>query len=269
MVAAINPCGFALLPAYLTVLVTRDDGDRTAALSRALRFSAGMTVGFVAVFGLFGAVVAPLAVAVERYLPFVTVVVGIGLVVMGVLMLLGRTLPAPRLAIRGRGPTGAWLSQVSYGVTFALASLSCTIGPFLAVTSTALRAGDVPAVVLTFVAYALGMGTVVLILAVAAAFARGTLLAHARRSGAYVARIGGALLVVAGAYVTWYGIYELRVLAGRTTDDPLVDGVTNVQSEATRWVAELGAPTIAATAAVLMLGVVLALRRRTPRALRK
>jgi len=65
-VAAFNPCGFALLPAYLSLLVADGPsgepppagGHRTlSAVRTALRFTSGMTVGFVAVFGAFGRVV--------------------------------------------------------------------------------------------------------------------------------------------------------------------------------------------------------------------
>jgi len=261
-VAAVNPCGFALLPAYLAVLVTADDGGGRAAVVRAVRFAAGMTVGFVAVFGLFGAVVAPLALAVERYLPYVTVVVGAVLVAMGLLVLSGRSLPAPRLAGRGRAPSQGWLSQVSYGVTFALASLSCTVGPFLAVTSTALREGSVPGVVLTFVAYAVGMGAVVLVVALAAATARASVVARVRQAGPYVARVGGVLLLVAGCYVTWYGVYELRVLSGRATTDPLVSAVTDVQSRVTLWISELGAARLVAVAVACLVVVAVTVGHR-------
>jgi cytochrome c biogenesis protein CcdA len=60
--AAVNPCGFALLPAYLSFLVIGDgDPGRGSAVGRALAATAAMTVGFVAVFGVFGLVVAPVA----------------------------------------------------------------------------------------------------------------------------------------------------------------------------------------------------------------
>jgi cytochrome c biogenesis protein CcdA len=270
-VAAFNPCGFALLPAYLTILVAERDGadagtTRTA-IGRGVRFAAGMTLGFVAVFGVFAAVVTPLALAVERYLPAVTVLVGLSLLVVGALLLSGRTARMPTPTVTGRAPTSAWLSQVSYGVTFALASLSCTIGPFLAVTSTALRAGDALGVALTFVAYALGMGTVVLVLAVAAATARGSLLARSRRLAPYLPRIGGVLLLVAGAYVTWYGIYEIRVLSGGTSSDPVVAAGIEVQSRVSTWVADLGAGAIAVVAATCaaLLAAVAVTRRRLAR----
>ena len=56
MAATVNPCGFALLPAYLSAFVGLEDGqivdDRGR--SRALKVSAALTAGFITVFGLFG-----------------------------------------------------------------------------------------------------------------------------------------------------------------------------------------------------------------------
>jgi cytochrome c-type biogenesis protein len=241
-VAAFNPCGFALLPAYLTVLVVDQPGrgGQPAAAVRAVRFAVGMTVGFVAVFGAFGAVVAPLAVSIERWLPYVTVAIGVALVAFGGWTLTGRSVGLPGLAGRGTAPRATWASQVGYGITFALASLSCTVAPFLAVTAGAVRAGGVPGVIATFVAYAVGMGSVVLVLALAVATARTSLTAWMRRAGSAVSRLGGALLVVAGAYVAWYGWFELRVLAGDATGDPVVTAVTTVQAEVARVVVSLG-----------------------------
>jgi cytochrome c biogenesis protein CcdA len=50
MLAAINPCGFALLPAYLALLVTHEDRSHpAAAIGRALLLMTAMTAGFLAV----------------------------------------------------------------------------------------------------------------------------------------------------------------------------------------------------------------------------
>src|SRR5690606_29189493 len=57
MVAAFNPCGFALLPAYLTVIMTRSASAQesaSASLWRAVSFAGALTVGFLVVFGFFG-----------------------------------------------------------------------------------------------------------------------------------------------------------------------------------------------------------------------
>lgn len=270
-VAAFNPCGFALLPAYLAVLVAgtpdEEESQRAtrAAVLRAVRFAAGMTVGFVAVFGLFGLVVTPLALSVERYLPVVTIAVGVALVALGGWLLLGHSLAIPGLAGRGTGPTQRWTSQIGYGVTFALASLSCTIAPFLAVTSTALGAASIASALTAFVAYALGMGTVVLVMALAVATSSASFAARMRRAGPAITRLSGGLLVLAGAYVTWYGWFEIRVLSGQATSDPVVSWAIGIQAQLTRWVAGLGAGTVLVLALLLVVGLVVAVvatRRR-------
>ncbi len=85
MVATVNPCGFAMLPAYLA-LVARDN------VARAILSGLVMTSGFVTFFGLFGLLVAPVAAVLKRYLPFVTVVIGLAMIVIGVLLVVGKTL---------------------------------------------------------------------------------------------------------------------------------------------------------------------------------
>ncbi|MGF1664288.1 MAG: cytochrome c biogenesis CcdA family protein [Kineosporiaceae bacterium] len=278
-VAAVNPCGFALLPAYVTLAVTGDvAGDartspRRVALARALRFTGGMTVGFVLVFGAFALVVAPVAGGVQRWLPYLTVVLGGGLIVAGAWLLAGRELPGlPRIALPGRlgragRPGGGPGGHVGYGVTFALASLSCTIAPFLAVVTRSLQAGPVGAVT-AMVVYAVGMGAVVGVLAVSVALARAQVATALRRAAGVLPRIAGALVLLAGAYVTWYGWYEIRVLEGGSrVDDPVVAAVTGLQSALTRGIGQLGAPALAVAGAVVLVAAVawaVAARRARP-----
>jgi len=245
MVAALNPCGFALLPAYLTLIIAQggDDG-RAAAVGRAATMTAAMTVGFVVVFGGFGLVVVPLALSVERFLPWATVVIGVALVLLGGWLLSGRELllSTPRWQA---APSRSTWSMVGYGVAYAVASLSCTIAPFLAVTTSAATAGGAGAGLVTFVAYGLGMGLVVGTLAVSVALARAGLVSRMRRLLPYVSRVSGALLVVAGLYVAYYGWYELRVFGGGSAQDPVVDAAVQVQGALARTVSGLGPGTVA------------------------
>jgi cytochrome c-type biogenesis protein len=262
--AAFNPCGFALLPAYLTVLVAQTTDQSpgrsgtAAAVVRAVRFAVGMTVGFVAVFGIFGVVITPLALSIEKYLPVLTVVIGASLVLLGLWLLAGRSLRLPGNLARGRGPTESWPSQVGYGAAFALASLSCTIGPFLAVTTAAARSGSLVAGVVTFVVYGVGMGTVVLVLALGVATAGTSVATRMRSVGPVIMRVSGLLLVVAGAYVAWYGWFEVRILSGAATQDPVVNAVTTVQSSLTRFIINAG-PTLVAVSALIAVAVVVVL----------
>ena len=230
MAATVNPCGFAMLPAYLAMCLGEEDAPGSSSVGRALAVSVTLTAGFVAVFGLFGLAIAPLAVSIERYLPWATMVIGIALVAMGVALVMGRqfTLHTPKLS-KG-GTDGGLRSMFLFGVSYAVASLSCTIGPFLAVTSTTLRSQNAISGIAMFVVYALGMGLVVTGLTVGVALAKAGLVTRLRRAMPYVNRASGVLLLVAGAYVAWYGWFEVRTLNGGDGSDPIIDPAITFQS---------------------------------------
>ncbi len=265
LVAAFNPCGFAMLPAYLSLLVAGGgSAGRVPAVLRALRLTAAMTAGFVLVFGAFGAVAVPLALSVERYLPWATIVIGVVLVGLGLWLLAGRELAVRSARLRGGAPSTSVWSMTGYGMAYAIASLSCTIGPLLAILSTTVRTGGLASGMAALVVYGLGMGIVVGVVSVAVALAQDTVVAGARRFMPYVSRAGGALLVIAGAYVAYYGWYELRVFAGGDVDDPVVRAALQVQGALSRTVAETGAATLALALGVLVAAglAVAQLRRR-------
>lgn len=241
MLAAVNPCGFALLPAYLSVLVLGDDSPSPGrAVGRALALTAWMTLGFVLVFGVFGLVISPVAGQVQQYLPWFTTVFG-GLVVLaGVWLLAGRELPGlRRLRGSGKAVTRSAPAMVGFGMSYAAASLTCTIAPFLALVVASFRSGSTGEGVALFVAYSVGMGALVGVAAVATALARRGVVSGMRRTGRWVPRASGVLLVGVGAYVAWYGAWELRVLGGGDPADPVIELAARIQRVLAGWVRAL------------------------------
>jgi cytochrome c biogenesis protein CcdA len=242
MVAAFNPCGFAMLPAYLTLVIDPQSGGQLAAVGRALAATAAMALGFLAVFGSFGLLTVSVASTVQRYLPYVTLVIGVGLVVAGVWLLSGRELRAPNLAGGRWAPTARLGSMFGYGVGYAIASLSCTIGPFLAVTGSSLRRGSPAQGVLVYVAYAAGIALVVGVLAVAVALASSSMVDRMRAMLPHINRISGLILVVVGLYVGYYGFYEIRLFtANGSAEDPVVSAAGRIQRALAGWVYTHGA----------------------------
>jgi cytochrome c-type biogenesis protein len=263
MLAAVNPCGFALLPAYLSLLVAGDgEVSRPAAVGRALLSTVAMTAGFVAVFGAFGLLVAPVAGAVAAKLPWFTIGLGLLLIGLGGWLLAGRSLPGLALGPR-RGPavTRSLPSMAAFGVAYALASLGCTIGPFLAIVVSTLRVGSTLDGLALFAAYAVGMGLVVGTAALAVALARTSTLHRLRRLSPLVSRAGGALLVLAGAYVAYYGWYEVRVLRGGAATDPVVSAAAEVQHWLAAGVDALGPLGLTALFAALLAAATLVAAR--------
>jgi len=253
LVAALNPCGFAMLPAYLLLVVRgQHSGDEPTALApigRALAATVGMALGFLTVFGLFGALTISAATTVQRYLPYATVVVGFVLVALGIWLLSGRELTAVT-----PGPVGVrWapnvqqrsriLGMYGYGVSYAIASLSCTIGPFLAVTGVGLRGGSVVGSAAIYLAYVAGLTLIVGVLAMAAATASSAVADRLRRLLPVVNRISGALLVAIGLYVGYYGCYEVRLFSATSEanpQDPVIMVAGRLQGLLAGWVHQHG-----------------------------
>lgn len=244
LVAALNPCGFAMLPAYLALVVRGEDVGRRAAVGRAVTATAAMAAGFLAVFGGFGILTVSAAATVQRYLPYVTLLIGITLVALGIWLLAGREITVLRGAARGArwAPTARLGSMFTYGISYAVASLSCTVGPFLAVTAAALRGGSILKGMTVYIAYAGGFTLVVGVLAIAAALASSSAVERMRRIVPYVNRISGALLLVVGIYVGYYGLFEIRLFAGNgNPEDPVIAAAGRVQGAIAGWVHQHGA----------------------------
>ncbi|MCJ1676168.1 cytochrome c biogenesis protein CcdA [Streptomyces sp. APSN-46.1] len=266
VLAAVNPCGFALLPAYLSLLVLGDDSPtRTVAIGRALTATASITAGFAALFGIFGLAIQPVAGQVQEHLPWFTIAFGLLMAAVGVWLLAGRQLPAlaPKLR-RAPALTRSVPSMALFGMAYATASLGCTIAPFLAIVVSAFRSGSPAEGVLLFAAYALGMGLIVGVASLTVALTRSTAVTRLRRAGAIAPRIGGGLLLLVGAYVAYYGWYEIRVQRDPATQDPVIEAAGTVQRTIADLLDSIAPVTLAALFVALLVGA-LAVRRRSRR----
>ncbi|MBA2281625.1 MAG: cytochrome c biogenesis CcdA family protein [Actinomycetota bacterium] len=250
MVAVANPCGFAMLPAYLSFFVGLegvDTADTRSSLSRALAVGLSVSAGFAVTFAVAGLIIRHLTDALFDIGPWVTVVIGAGLVVLGLALLNGRELKLALPRLDRGGASGSPLSMALYGVSYAVVSLGCTIPLFLSVVGTTITRTSLLSGVAVFVAYAAGFTVLLTSLTIAVALGRRTFVGSIRRALPWIQRISGALVALAGAYVAWYGYYEARRFGD---DDALVEGVTGWSSDVARWISDAGPTT---------LGLVLAL----------
>lgn len=225
-----------------------------------------MTAGFPAVFALFGLAIAPVAGQVQQHLPWFTIAFGLLLVLVGGRLLAGCALPTPVPKLR-RAPTvtRSMPSMALFGAAYAIASLGCTIAPFLAIVISAFRSGSPVDGVLLFAAYAAGMGLVVGAAALSVALTRTVRVGGLRRLGAVASRLGGGLLLAAGAYVAYYGWYEIRVQRDPTTQDPVIDAAGAVQRGIAETLDATGPTTIALVFATLLITAIALVRLRRAR----
>jgi cytochrome c-type biogenesis protein len=192
-----SPCGYALLPGYVSYYL----GSR---LSRARAASGGLacTLGLVTVFSVVGGLSSGLAALIPGLVPLLDLLAGGVLVLMGAATLLQLRLPHLSLPVnpsRRTGLRGFYL----FGVVYGLGGVGCSAPIFLSMLVFALSRGLLDAVV-AFIAYALGMGVPLVLTSLLVAQANELMIRRVSGAVPRIQRAGGAVLVLVGLYLVYY-----------------------------------------------------------------
>ena len=252
LVAAVNPCGFPMLPAYLSFFIELDDESESSGtrVPQALKSALAVSLGFFLVFVGLGFPINAGVTWIYRWVPRLTIGIGLALLALGIAMLAGYRLKVvlPRLDRGGRDRTVG--SMVLFGVSYAIASLSCTIPVYLAVVVGTTRRENLISGVVALLAYALGMTVVLITLAVAIALARDGIVHRMRSLLQYVDRAAGTLLVLVGVYLVYYGVHSAG--SDNSSSNP-VGVMEDWSSRASTWL-ENGGVKLGLVMGVLALG---------------
>ena len=274
MVATVNPCGFAMLPAYLGYFLGLEgaghpdaaDTPATVGLVRALVVGAVVSAGFLILFALTGVLISWTSFSIGEVSPWLTVIIGIALVSVGIGFAVGwePTFALPKLNKGGRS-RGLW-SMFLFGVSYAIASLSCTLPAFTGVVATTFSRTSFLSGVATFLAYGAGMALLLMVLTVGLALAQRGMVTRLQRALPYVQRVSGAIMALMGAYLVWYGIYEVRLIShGEIAGAGPVDLVTGWSSDLSERITQLDPVQVALVLALAVASVVLAVLLKTNR----
>jgi len=260
MVAVVNPCGFAMLPAYMSYFMgLSDDPDGASAIRRALVVGGIVSSGFLLVFGLVGLLVTLGLQAVIDVIPWAAMVIGVAVGILGIAMLAGfepiLNLPKVGKAADGRGKRQVFL----FGIGYAVASLSCTLPIFLAVVAGAIPRTSLLGGVLLFLVYGIGMSLVLLAVTIALAVGRQGMVQWLRQSAGSINRVSGGILLLAGVYIVWFWVTSLR---DPLATNPLITAVESWSSRATQLIGDRPIAWGVGLAAVVVTAVVHALVRQ-------
>ncbi len=213
MVSSVNPCGFFMLPAYLSYqLGTEEAGFYTTSPLRrgvkALALGLVATAGFIVVAGIVGTIVAAGGRQLVQVFPYAGVAVGVLLAALGFwLLLTGRTFGIAAAHRAVVTPRRNLRNVFLFGMAYAVGSLSCTLPIFLLVVGTSLASRGLTDAFAQFISYALGMGSILVAVTIGAALFRGSVARFLRLVTPYVHRMSALLLVGAGFYLIAYWLW--------------------------------------------------------------
>jgi cytochrome c-type biogenesis protein len=209
LVATINPCGFAMLPAYLSYFLGTEEAEalnEKTGIGRAIITGLTVSSGFVAVFSIIGVLVSAGLSAVRQVVPWLTIFIGCALIALGIAFIFGYRLRIFLPNFR-EGPNNRNLKSLFlFGVSYAIASISCGLPTFIVVVSTS--ASNFTTGLISFFAYSIGMALVLTALTISLAIARQSLLVKLRLFLPKVDRLAGSLMIMAGMYLVVFWITE-------------------------------------------------------------
>jgi cytochrome c biogenesis protein CcdA len=227
MVATVNPCGFVMLPAFLTMYLTDQQGDASSSqegrsalgmsrsLLKALYVSAALGAGFVLLFGGVGLAISSGARSFIVIFPWVGFFLGFVMAGLGAYLFAGGKLYTNRAqsaaARIGKASDTSVKGYFLFGISYAVASLSCTLPIFLGLISSSLATGGFVQATTQFLAYALGMTFVITILTIGIAVFKGAMVTQIRKIMPYVHPISAGVLIIVGGYLIFYWLTEGEV----------------------------------------------------------
>ena len=259
VLAAVNPCGFVLLPAYLLYFLGIDSNNQQAPVKRALVVSAAVSSGFLLVFIIIGTISRLFTQWIELNAKYAGLLIGLALVVMGVAMLAGWKPSFITPTIAGQRDRSLRAMFV-FGIAYAVASIGCTIGFLTTAIFGSIGVHGFASGVISIVLYGAGMALLVSTLTVTLAVAKGGLLRVLRNGLRYMDKLAAGFIVLTGLYLSWYWYVAIseRSSAGNVTSN-----VENWQSDVAAFLQRQGAWRLAFVFAVVIgLATVVAKRVR-------
>jgi len=235
LLAAINPCGFVLLPTYLMFFLGMENlrpGAERTSIRRALAVSLSVSAGFMSVFIVLGVIAKWTTDSFLDKMPYVSLVIGLALIVLGIAMVFGYRLPftTPKLDVGERDRSV--VSMFVFGIAYAVASLGCTLGPFIGTVLGAVSTEGLATGVAAIALYGLGMALLVTGLTVTLAMANTALLRFLRSGMAWFEYIAGIFVLLTGLYLTYYWYSSIR----EDYDNSVTSQATSWQEEIARFV---------------------------------
>ena len=214
MIAAVNPCGFVMLPSYVAVyLLSEKDSPSgmTIRLIRALKVTISMTLGFVIVFAVIGSLVSfGLRSVIGSLLPWFGMGIGIALIAISGLLLFGfnqfrySSLPFRLSSMFTIFQTDTIRGYFFFGVSYALVSVGCALPIFMVVVTSTFAGQSIFGILMSYINYSLGMGTIIFVVTIITALLRKSLAFSGNLLGSFLNKATVVLLLVAGIYLVFY-----------------------------------------------------------------
>jgi len=260
VMAAVNPCGFILLPTYLLYYLgtelNRENESPAATLRRGLGVGIAVSSGFIGLFLVVGIISRAFTNVIRDNAKYAALVIGIGLVGMGIAMFRGWKPPVaqPNMAMKKQR---TWRNMFVFGIAYAVASIGCTIGLLVSVILGSVGRHGFVSGVLSIALYGLGMGLLVTSLTVALAFARFGMVSNLKKSFPLFDKVSAIAVTLTGLYLAWYWFGAIT----NRGSDGIIGRVESLQTNVATFLQDTGAYLLAIVFIAIIATAMIVIRR--------
>ena len=260
LIAAFNPCVFAMLPAYLSYFLgieTESGNNKFLSILNGLKVSLALSLGFVFVFATLGILTNTIISegSIESRAGYITLAIGILLIILGLSMIRGfhPVINIPRFNITGINRQLA--SMFLFGVSYAFVSVGCSAPIFFITVGGSFSRNGIIDGLAVFISYAMGMSIVITVLTLGLAFARSAITENLQKVLKHLNLISGLFLTVSGFFLTAYGWWEIQITKGNYGTNPLVDLSLRGSGRLSNWVNDVGGGRFAMACLLIVMGL--------------
>ncbi len=206
VLAFLAPCAVALLPGYVLAFISRntDGGSQLSArIGRGLKLASLSILGILIIYSIAGVMIVLAGQFLKEYMKWITIVMGAILIVLGILMVLGKSISFS-FNIQNSNPKTEAIEAFVFGIGYAIGALGCLFPLFLIVATQAMAAETVWEGSSYILAYFTGISGMMILTILLAIFAKDFLLKNLRKILPYMEKVTAILLIIAGVYVIYY-----------------------------------------------------------------
>jgi len=206
VLAFLAPCAMALLPGYVLAFISRNPNSGSqlsARLGRGLKLASLSIIGILIIYSIAGAMIVLAGQFLKEYMKWITIAMGTILIVLGILLVLGKSISFSFNIQNSNAKTEA-IEAFLFGISYAIGALGCLFPLFLIVATQAMAAETVWEGSSYILAYFAGISGMMVLTILLAIFAKDFLLKNLRKILPYIEKVTAILLIIAGVYVIYY-----------------------------------------------------------------
>jgi cytochrome c biogenesis protein CcdA len=219
VLAAFNPCGIVMLPAYLGMYINSSKSNSSISLNKKLTNASSVIlfvgVGFILLFSIIAILISLSSNLVGSLIPYLSIFLSLIIIYFGISELQGKSMFSTfitsfssKIGDPGKAtPFGFFLFGVSYG----LASVGCALPIFVSMLTKTLSSPTFISPIIDFFLYSFGMISVIAILTLITVFSTNLTrkISTAFRSQSH--NLFGIFLSFAGIFMLLYWLYDLKI----------------------------------------------------------